>query len=167
MPFLSKLATLALALLAGFPAAGWSLGPGDTAPGFTLPDIEGGNAVALSVFKGKVVYLDFWASWCGPCRKSLPLYEELNSRLPGEHFEIVAINLDEQEGDARRFLETHPVSYTVLLDPEGSVAAQWGIPAMPSSFLIGPDLQIVRSWAGFRESHLEEIEREILAAISP
>jgi thiol-disulfide isomerase/thioredoxin len=164
---LRKARMFVLLLAACFPAAAYPLGPGDAAPGFSLPDIHGGHTVSLAEFEGKVVYLDFWASWCGPCRKSLPLYEELNSRISGEKFAIIAVNLDEDPIDARRFLEAHPVTYTVVLDPAGKVAGQWRVPAMPSSYLIGPGQRVVRAWAGFKPSHLEEIEHEILAAIPP
>jgi thiol-disulfide isomerase/thioredoxin len=127
--------------------------------------METGRPVSLENFRGKVVYVDFWASWCGPCRKSLPLYEEMKEEFPSETFEIVAINLDEDRNDAVRFLEKHPVSYTILLDPAGTTASQWQIQAMPTSFLLGADGRVIRSWAGFYPSHMEEIQNEILAAL--
>jgi peroxiredoxin len=85
----------------------------------------------------------------------------MKQSLPGENFELVAINLDEQREDAVRFLEKYPVSYTVLFDPEGKSATDWQIKAMPTSFLIDAQGNIVREWAGFQPSHLEEIENEI------
>jgi len=126
-----------------------------------LPALESGQAISLADFQGKVIYLDFWASWCGPCRQSLPLYEQMKSEFPAEAFEIVAINLDESRDDAVRFLEDHPVSYTILMDPAGKSANQWQIQAMPTSFLLDSDGRIIRSWAGFNSSHLDEIENEI------
>ena len=94
----------------------------DRAPAFSLPELETGNTVSLVQLQGEVVYVDFWASWCGPCRKSLPLYEQMAQELGGTGFRIVAINLDEEREDAERFLATRPVSYTVLLDPAGESA---------------------------------------------
>ena len=88
--------------------------PGADAPDFSLPALETGGEISLEDFRGKVIYLDFWASWCGPCRKSLPLYEQMKKSFPPDRFEIIAINLDEDRNDAARFLEKHPVSYTML-----------------------------------------------------
>ena len=140
-------------------------GQGDSAPGFSLPLLNGNGTIDLGELRGFAVYVDFWASWCGPCRRSLPLYEDLNQRLPGEHFRIVAINLDERREDALLFLQDHPVTYDVAFDPAGQSAAAWNIKAMPSSFLVGPDGSVVREWAGFQPSHLEEIESEIRSII--
>ncbi|MEE4294318.1 MAG: TlpA disulfide reductase family protein [Xanthomonadales bacterium] len=135
------------------------------APSFTLPELETGRMLSLEDFQGQVVYVDFWASWCGPCRKSLPLYEEMRQQLEAKAFSIVAINLDEKRADAEQFLARHPVGYTVLLDPAGESAAAWQIKAMPSSFLLDTENRIVRSWAGFTTDHLEEIRSEILALV--
>jgi thiol-disulfide isomerase/thioredoxin len=154
-------AFLLLLAIAACPAQGLPAGPGEAAPEFTLPELNGGDSVALSEFTGKVVYVDFWASWCGPCRKSLPLYEEMKSGLAADRFRILAINLDEDREDAVRFLEKHPVSYTILLDPGGTSASQWQIRAMPSSFLLDANGTIVKAWAGFEPSHIEEIQNEI------
>lgn len=135
------------------------------APSFTLPELATGRMLSLESFRGQVVYVDFWASWCGPCRKSLPLYEEMRQQLEAKAFTIVAINLDEKRADAEQFLARHPVGYTVLLDPAGESAAAWQIKAMPSSFLLDTESRIVRSWAGFTTDHLEEIRNEILALV--
>ena len=133
---------------------------GSAAPGFTLP-VLGGGTHSLSDYRGKVVYVDFWASWCGPCRKSLPLYQALFQETGAEHFQILAINLDEDEADAVRFLEKHPISYPVLLDPAGQTAADWEIKVMPSSFLLDASGTIVREYAGFEPSHIEEIRHDV------
>jgi thiol-disulfide isomerase/thioredoxin len=140
-------------------------GLGDAAPGFSLPLLSGSGTINLGELRGYAVYVDFWASWCGPCRRSLPLYEALNQRLPSERFRLVAINLDERREDALLFLQDHPVTYDVAFDPTGESAATWNIKAMPSSFLVGPDGSVVREWAGFEPSHLEEIESEIWSII--
>ena len=147
-----------LVLLAG-PV--FALKSGDPAPDFSLPRLGGDTPLALADLRGKVVYLDFWASWCGPCRKSLPLYEEMNAGFPANRFQTIAVNLDETLEDALHFLDSHPVSYPILLDPEGKMASQWQIQVMPSSYLLDKDGVVVKAWAGFKPSHIEEIENEI------
>lgn len=154
-PLVLTLLALLLPLAAG----------GAETPSIALPEITTGRTVTLDSLRGQVVYLDFWASWCGPCRESLPLYEQMRRELPDDGVRIVAINLDENLADAERFLERHPVSYTVLLDPAGASAGQWRIKAMPSSFLLDAEGNVIRSWAGFQASHLEEIRNAILELV--
>jgi peroxiredoxin len=89
----------------------------------------------------------------------------MKEQFSPERFQIVAINLDEDRQDAVRFLEQHPVSYTVLLDPAGTTASQWQMQAMPTSFLLDGEGRVIKSWAGFYPSHLEDIENEIRAAL--
>lgn len=159
------LVCVALCCLLLLPSKGFPASSGVDARDFMLPAMEAGQEMSLADFRGKVIYLDFWASWCGPCRKSLPLYEEMKKEFPPERFEIIAINLDEERYDAVRFLEKHPVSYTILLDPAGTTASQWQIQAMPSSFLLDVDGQIIKAWAGFTSSHLEDIQNEIRSSL--
>jgi cytochrome c biogenesis protein CcmG/thiol:disulfide interchange protein DsbE len=150
-----------MALVLVFPKQGLS----DPAPGFSLRLLSENEFISLSELEGKAVYIDFWASWCGPCRQSLPLYEVMNAALPQSEFQLVAINLDESREDALQFLKKHPVSYTVAFDPEGVSASSWGIRAMPSSFLVNQRGEIVKEWIGFQPSHIEEIEDEIRSLI--
>jgi len=161
----SGLAGVALCGLLLLPPTGLPAAQDQEAPGFTLPMLQSGQLISLADFQGKVIYLDFWASWCAPCRKSLPLYEQMQSEFSLEKFQVVAINLDENRDDAVRFLEKHPVSYTILMDPAGTAASLWQVQAMPTSFLLGVDGRVIRSWAGFYPSHLEEIENEIRTSL--
>ncbi len=135
--------------------------PGEPAPALVLPLLVDGKNINLSDFEGKVVYVDFWASWCGPCRQSLPLYEALYKRLPADHFQILAVNLDEERKDAENFLKRHPVSYTVLFDPAGNSARDWSVLAMPSSYLVDSHGRLAYIYIGFEASHIGKIEHDI------
>ena len=139
--------------------------PADQAPGFKLPRFDNGEVIRLSGFRGKVVYVDFWASWCGPCRQSLPLYEVLHKRLSADQFQIIAINLDEDRKDAETFLKRHPVSYLILSDPHGISASSWSVPAMPTSFLVDSNGRLANIYVGFETSHMETIEHDIKALL--
>lgn len=138
-----------------------ALAEGDVAPPTVLPQLASPASFDLSSLRGNVVLVDFWASWCAPCRESLPLYETLYGELAGKGFELVAINLDEHLADAIGFLERYPVSYTVLSDPQGRSAEKWSVPAMPTSYLLDSEGRIIRAWAGFNSKHYEELRREI------
>jgi thiol-disulfide isomerase/thioredoxin len=135
------------------------------APAFDLPRLDGKGAIALQDLRGLIVYVDFWASWCGPCRQSLPLYEEMYQRLPPGRFRVVAINLDEYREDAEDFLRRYPVTYNIVHDPAGGSAQTWGIKAMPTSFLVDEGGRVVAEWIGFQPSHVQELENEIRALL--
>lgn len=141
--------------------AGFADERGASPENFQLPVLGGPGELGLEDVSGKVVYVDFWASWCGPCRKAIPLYEAMYREIGTEHFEILAINVDENEQDAIDFLAQHPVTYPVLLDPTGTTAASWGIVVMPTSFLLDREGRIVRQFPGFETSHFEDIRHEI------
>jgi len=148
-------------------AGALALEPGELAPDFDLPLLQGEGNRKLADYRQDMVYVDFWASWCGPCRKSLPLYEALHQELAGQGVNIVAINLDEHEQDAIEFLEQHPVSYPVLRDASASTPVAWQVKAMPSSYLLDGSGRVVRAWAGFESSHLEELRDAIAELQSP
>ena len=129
------------------------------APGFELP---GNNkSINLENLKGKVVYLDFWASWCDPCRKSFPWMNELHSRYDNEEFIIVAVNLDTSKTEATKFLQKVPASFNVAYDPDGNVAEKYHLKAMPSSYLIDKHGNLVLTHKGYREGDTVEIEEKI------
>ena len=94
---------------------------GQQAPAIDLPLLPAGpENIQLADLRGKVVYVDFWASWCGPCRVSFPLLEKIRTELGPRGFEVLAVNVDEFEEDARKFLLELPVSYPVAYDPQGA-----------------------------------------------
>jgi len=129
------------------------------APAFVLPGDN--KTINLNKLKGKVVYLDFWASWCDPCRKSFVWMNDMHSRYAGKKFTIVAVNLDSSKADATKFLEQLPASFDIAYDPDGSVASKYNLKAMPTSYLIDKKGQLVFAHKGYREGDAKEIEEKI------
>jgi thiol-disulfide isomerase/thioredoxin len=138
---------------------------GQTAPNFKLPGIKTGNLMSLRSLRGKVVYLDFWASWCGPCRQSLPLLNDLRKELRSKGFEVLAVNLDEEKSDAKAFLKQFPVSYPVLLDAKGKVPEKYDLPGMPTSYLIDRKGKIRSVHIGFKKQDMSKIRKEVMSLL--
>lgn len=168
LPFLRcGLAGLASALLLTGALPARALGPGDRVPEFVAPDLTRTRSVDLSAYRGKVVLIDFWASWCAPCLTSLPKLEALRQEFGAADFQIVAVNLDSEPEDALRFLEKHPVGYPSASDPQGALPESFGLSTMPSSYLIDRRGVIRYVHEGFRrgdETTLREHIRGLLAA---
>lgn len=131
----------------------------EIAPDFVLPGRD--QPVSLSTLHGKVVYLDFWASWCTPCRKSFPWMNTMQQRYGDRGLVIVAVNLDKERALAERFLKETPARFTISFDPEGKVAAAYKVRGMPSSYLIDPQGRIRSSHIGFRETGADDLEKTI------
>jgi thiol-disulfide isomerase/thioredoxin len=153
-----------MATLLLVPLTAQAVGAGEVAPDFALPGLGQGQ-VTLSSFKGRVVYLDFWASWCGPCKKSFPWMNEMKRRYGNNGFEIVAINLDKKTDDVDQFLGQLPAEFTVALDPQGRTASLYKIEGMPSSFIIDRHGKVAIVQKGFKESQHQELERQIQKAL--
>jgi thiol-disulfide isomerase/thioredoxin len=151
------------ALLATAAGAATAAGIGQGAPEFDLPGARG--AIRLSALRGKVVYLDFWASWCGPCRQSFPWLNEMHARYGAEGLEIVGINVDTERRDADRFLAQVPARFTLAFDARGDTPERYAAQGMPSSYLIGRDGRIVATHVGFRVEDKGRIEGEIRRAL--
>ena len=140
---------------------------GDTAPSLSLPSIfEDQAAIDLDALRGKTVYVDFWASWCAPCLRSMPAYNELYNRLKGEDFEFVAINVDNPIEDGLDFLIDEPLDFLIPSDPDGEAAELFGVIGMPTSYLIDPEGTIRLVHMGFRDGDMEEIEAAISELIA-
>lgn len=129
------------------------------APAFILPGDN--KSINLEKLKGKVVYLDFWASWCDPCRKSFVWMNDMHSRYDKNKFTIIAVNLDSSKKDAIKFLEKVPANFDIAYDPEGSVATKYNLKAMPTSYLIDKKGKLVFAHKGYREGDAAKIEDKI------
>lgn len=142
--------------------AGGAKGP--SAPRFSLPTATG--SVILDSLRAKVVLVDFWASWCVPCKSSFPWMTEMHQRYAPKGLAIVAINVDKSRQSAQDFLSKHPAPFTVAFDPEGKMAKAFHVWGMPTSFLIGPDRTILFSRSGFDPKHAKDVEAMIAQACS-
>ena len=126
------------------------------APELQLPTRNG--TFQLSDFRGKVIYLDFWASWCKPCKKSFPWLNEIQHQYKDQGLEVVAVNLDEDREKSRKFLQQMPANFLIAYDPEGQSAERFKITGMPSSFLIDRNGYIRERHIGFRVKDIRKKE---------
>lgn len=128
---------------------------------FSGTELRDERTIRLADYRGKVVFIDFWASWCPPCLLSLPAYEKMRNEIGSEEFEIIAINVDENTLNGLEFLEDHPVSYPVLADPEGDIGIPYGIRSLPKSFLLDRDGLIIQSYGNFKAGDEISLKQEI------
>ncbi len=147
---------LLFALVVTLPATVHAVSEGQVAPSFTLTGANG-KTVSLDQYKGKVVYLDFWASWCGPCKESLPFMNELYERYNVKGLAVLAVNVDKSRDPALQMMSKVGAKFAVAFDPEGKVPAAYALPTMPTSFLIGKDGKVNLVHKGFRSDNKAEI----------
>ena len=143
-----------------FPSAANAVARPWPAPAFSLKD-KAGQVRTLAEFKGRVVLVDFWASWCAPCKASFPALDSLHEELHGDGLEVVAINVDEDKKDAQAFLEGKSPSMLVLFDPQGRSPQDFKVEGMPSSFLLDREGKVRFQHMGFTEKTKADFRREI------
>jgi len=143
-----RLVLLLLAALA-LPATAQSLKPwtGGSAPALDLVDVEG-KRHSLADYRGKAVLVNFWATWCGPCREEMPSMEALRSAMKDRPFAVLAVNVGEGARAARGFGETMGLGFPLLLDADTRTTKAWGARILPASFVVGPDGRIRYSYYG-------------------
>ncbi|MEO6024090.1 MAG: TlpA disulfide reductase family protein, partial [Burkholderiales bacterium] len=113
----------------------------------------------------KVVYLDFWASWCGPCRETFPWMNQMQAKYGKDGFEIVAVNIDKKRPDADKFLAQIPAEFTVVFDTKLSVARSYALKGAPTSFLIDRAGNVVSTHLGFQKDRAAELEAHIVKTL--
>lgn len=155
----NKLAGALAVLLLGITLA--SAAPvkvGDTFPDLSQAGLEG----SLPDLKGKVVLVDFFASWCGPCKESFPAMDALQKKYGDKGFIIVAVNLDKKKSDMDDFVKAHPASFTIVRDAANKLVSQVKIPTMPSSFILDKEGKVTAAHRGFKgEESVKEYSSEI------
>ena len=123
------------------------------------------NRLELDEYAGQVVVVDFWASWCVPCRRSFPWMNAMQDRYQDEGLRIIAVNLDRDSADAERFLAAYPHNFRIAYDPDGNVAKEYGVVGMPSSIVIGRDGQVFERHTGFKVRKQDNYEATLRAAL--
>lgn len=140
-------------------------GVGDRAPDFTLPTLNG-NPVSLADYRGNIVFLSFWATWCPPCREEMPSMESLYQRLKMRGFEILAVSIDTQGEDVvRPFVTEYAITFPVLLDPDNRISRLYVLTGVPETFVIDGDgiilLKIIGAQDWMKKEWLDYFDRVI------
>jgi len=132
----------------------------------SLPAAEAAPPQGLGPVKGKVIWVDFWASWCVPCRRSFPWMNTMHRKYAAEGLEIIAVNLDKDRALADGFLAEVPAEFALRFDPAGNLAKEFEVQAMPSSYLLDVDGKVLASHFGFRTADAPHYERAIEDALA-
>ncbi len=160
---LAVAATVGFAMLALGSTHVQALDVGNTVPSFSLPSNRG--KVDSMSLKGKLVYVDFWASWCVPCKQSFPWMNEMQAKYGDRGLYVLAINVDAKAADAEKFLTQVPAKFQIAFDASGETPKQFAVKSMPSSYLIDGDGRAIYVHTGFRESDTTSIEAAIVSAL--
>jgi len=152
-----KLLSFIIPILGLFAATSFAEHLDQVSPSCALTTLDGESAHNLQELKGKVVYIDFWASWCPPCVKSFPFLDQLNHDMKDQGLHIIGVNLDEKVTDAKEFLAKYPVNFSIVADPSKQCARVFEMMAMPTSYLIDRKGTIRHIHQGFRPGETEEL----------
>src|SRR5690606_35071316 len=132
----------------------------EVAPDFALKSTDGSN-MRLSEQRGEVVLLNFWASWCGPCRQEMPHLDTLQQRYSQLGFKVVGVNVDKDPALANKLLHDIPVSFPVLLDNTGNVSASYNVSAMPTTVIIDRDGNMRYLHKGYKPGYEQDYEQQV------
>ena len=138
---------------------------GDAAPVFTAPALENGAPVKLADYHGKVVLLDFWASWCGPCKQALMRYQDLRRDYRARGFDVVAVDVDEDPSEGRRLARPLALEFPLVEDARGSIATMYAVPAMPSAYLIDRRGVVREVYQGSQDEELKALTERVRALV--
>jgi peroxiredoxin len=134
---------------------------GASAPDFILMDMNG-KTVTLKQFRGKVVFLDFWAPWCDPCREEFPSLDALYKKYSNDGLAVIGISIDPSEKNVAEFLQRVPVAFTVLTDKKSVIRREYNFRTLPTAFIIGKDGVIRYVHMGLGKGFLQVYEKEIV-----
>jgi thiol-disulfide isomerase/thioredoxin len=143
----------------------WAATVSGPAPGFTLTSLDG-QQVSLASLKGKVVMVNFWATWCVPCRQEMPHLEALYQRYNSLGFELLAVNVEKNNADgARKWLQETPVSFTVLTDPNNEITKLYKVQTMPSTVLVARDGTMRFIHHGYKPGYENDYQTQVRALL--
>jgi len=131
-----------------------------SAPNFTLESLSG-KKLALTDFRGKVVIMDFWASWCGPCRMAMPELKKLYEKYHTKGLEVLSLNQGESKNEAERFMKSENYPFTVLLDYKGEVGRMYKVSGIPAFFLLDKQGNVVMKEVGFDYGMADKLSPQI------
>lgn len=120
----------------------------------------------FNAYQGKVILIDFWATWCPPCKKSMPFLNDLRNRRLQDGFEIIGINVDEDSEEAKQFLGNHPLDYQIAFDPSGDCPGKFEVKAMPSAYLVDKSGKVRNIHLGFRDEDRAMIQERISSLLA-
>jgi cytochrome c biogenesis protein CcmG/thiol:disulfide interchange protein DsbE len=152
---------LAMFALVGMPALALAVEVGEPPPEIDLPELNSGKQIKLAALRGKVVVVDFWASWCAPCKEEMPVLESLSKRYK-DQLVVIGVSVDNEAGNAKKFLSTVKVSFPIVHDAGHRVADKFKPPRMPTSYVIDKAGKIRFVHAGFRKEDGPKLEEEIV-----
>ena len=138
----------------------WAVSLNEQAPDFHAKSTQGPN-LRLAEYRGKVVLLNFWATWCGPCRQELPELNQLHDKLSGQGLVIMGMNIDNKTQDVFSFLKDVPVNFPVLLDPKQKVSQNYSVSGMPNTFILDRDGKVRHIHKGYQPGVIDQYEKEI------
>ncbi len=150
---------LCAALVVTLRADAIGLEAGHAAPNCSLVPVGNGQSFDIETLRGKVLYVDFWASWCPPCAQSFSFMNALGRELSGRGLHVLGINLDEKVDDAKEFLSKHPANFTVAFNADGQCPEDFGVQAMPSTYLVDRNGTIRYVHLGFRRGEADKLRR--------
>ena len=139
----------------------WTGGP---TPALSLKDLDGA-AQALQAYRGNVVVLNFWATWCEPCRDEMPSFNKLKRSFEGKPVVVLAVNVGEGEGRIAEFLRKVPVDFPVLLDRDAAASRAWKVRLLPATFILGRDGRVRYSYAGERDWGEPDVRAKVTALL--
>ncbi len=152
-----------LLLVAAVPMT-WALTASGPAANFTLKDADGNN-VRLSEYRGQVVLINFWASWCGPCRQEFPLLDELHQKYQPMGFTVFGVNVEQERELADKVLREIPVTFPILFDDQNQVSEEYDVDAMPATVLVDRSGEIRFMHRGYKPGYEDLYEKQVRALI--
>jgi cytochrome c biogenesis protein CcmG, thiol:disulfide interchange protein DsbE len=147
------------------PLSAFAVNAGDVAPEFSLHDVNG-SIVTLNSFKGMVVFLTFWATWCPSCKEELPDLNTLQQKFADKGFTVLSICIESSDSIVANYLMKHPVIFPVLVDKKGAVAETFRFSGLPASFMVGKDGIIRHKYSGYDKEAFTLIEQKIIELLN-